>query len=467
VKTNHRNTVLKLGDLIPAGHTACGTNNEESFVANRYAFSLVPTLLGIFLLAVSAQAICTNAISPTFQSFLSTVGNGSVSVLTPAGCAWTATNNDAFITITSATSGTGNGTVDYSIAANTNPSARGGTMTIAGQTFTVLQAAAPCTVVLGATGASFGSAGGASNVNATASATNCVFFSNSNDNWLLITGGSSLVGTGTVRYTVAPNTNTSLRSGTLNIGSQVYTVTQASAGMSVLPFGVAPTNGVTPLPVTFTDTSVGTITNRTWTFGDGSSLSTASAIVTHTYGVVPSGDVNKDGKVSGADSLLINQVLVGLRSSNSVVFQASYTVRLVDSGPSSVTTNDCVNCVTLNVYPNGDVNMDGAVTGADSLRINQVLVGLRTYVVTRIVPNVRSNTVPTVVTIYGIGFPTNTVGGVTIGAPVNLSLTNIVVVSPYQINALVPVGGGIGTGTVSVTATPSIGVISSARFINQ
>ncbi|HVQ36598.1 MAG TPA: hypothetical protein VMS31_03645, partial [Pyrinomonadaceae bacterium] len=45
------------------------------------------------------------------------------------------------ITVTSGSSGSGNGTVNYSVAANSG-ALRNGTMTIAGQTFTVTQAAA-------------------------------------------------------------------------------------------------------------------------------------------------------------------------------------------------------------------------------------------------------------------------------------------------------------------------------------
>ena len=54
-------------------------------------------------------------------------------------CTWTATSNASWITITSGSNGTGNGTVSYSVSSNTDTSQRTGTMTIAGQTFTVTQ----------------------------------------------------------------------------------------------------------------------------------------------------------------------------------------------------------------------------------------------------------------------------------------------------------------------------------------
>jgi hypothetical protein len=51
-------------------------------------------------------------------------------------------SNATFITVTAGASGTGSGTVSYSVAANTATTSRTGTLTIAGQTFTVTQAGA-------------------------------------------------------------------------------------------------------------------------------------------------------------------------------------------------------------------------------------------------------------------------------------------------------------------------------------
>ena len=83
---------------------------------------------------------CTYSISPTSASYAAGGGTGSVTVTAGTGCAWTAVSNATFITITSGSSGSGNGSVGYSVAANTGSSSRNGTMTIAGQTFTVTQA---------------------------------------------------------------------------------------------------------------------------------------------------------------------------------------------------------------------------------------------------------------------------------------------------------------------------------------
>jgi PKD repeat protein len=48
-------------------------------------------------------------------------------------------------------------------------------------------------------------------------------------------------------------------------------------------FNVSPTSGPLPLAVTFTDTSTGSITNRFWDFGDGTTTNTQATGVAHTY----------------------------------------------------------------------------------------------------------------------------------------------------------------------------------------
>jgi hypothetical protein len=87
----------------------------------------------------TAAIACTYTISPTSQSFDSSGGSGSVTVTTQNGCTWSATSNASWITITSGSNGTGNGTVNYTVSSNSTTSQRIGTMTVAGQTFTVTQ----------------------------------------------------------------------------------------------------------------------------------------------------------------------------------------------------------------------------------------------------------------------------------------------------------------------------------------
>jgi all-beta uncharacterized protein/S-layer family protein len=80
-------------------------------------------------------------ISPSGMSFSAKAhSNKVVNVTAPAGPNWSAvSNNTDWITVNSGSAGSGNGTVTYSVAANTGSSIRIGTITIAERIFTVWQ----------------------------------------------------------------------------------------------------------------------------------------------------------------------------------------------------------------------------------------------------------------------------------------------------------------------------------------
>ena len=81
---------------------------------------------------------CAYSISPNRVEVDAPGGTGSIAVSTMSGCAWTASSDDSWITITSGSSGTGSGTVTYSVARNDGRS-RDGSLTVAGRNFRVEQ----------------------------------------------------------------------------------------------------------------------------------------------------------------------------------------------------------------------------------------------------------------------------------------------------------------------------------------
>jgi Viral BACON domain/Papain family cysteine protease len=82
---------------------------------------------------------CTFAISPTTKTFTSGGGSGTVTVSSQNNCSWTAVSNVSWISVRSGNTGSGNGSVKYAVATNPTRTQRTGTVTIAGQTFTVNQ----------------------------------------------------------------------------------------------------------------------------------------------------------------------------------------------------------------------------------------------------------------------------------------------------------------------------------------
>ncbi len=196
------------------------------------------TLAGVNGAATGAPA-CTYAIDPVSASYPVAGGSGSVTVTAPPCCAWTAVANDAWITVTGGASGTGNGTVSYSVAANSG-AARSGTITVGGQTFTVTQAA-PCSYGIDPSSADYPLGGGSGTVSVTADA-GCGWTAASNAGWITIDSGASGTGNGSVGYSVGVNSG-SARSGTVTIAGHTFTVNQAS-GCS---YAIDPTSASFPV----------------------------------------------------------------------------------------------------------------------------------------------------------------------------------------------------------------------------
>jgi len=84
---------------------------------------------------------CSYTVAPTSATPSAAGGAASLSVTAGTGCGWSAASNITWITVTGGSSGSGNGTVNYTVAANTATSPRSATLTVAGQTVTVTQRA--------------------------------------------------------------------------------------------------------------------------------------------------------------------------------------------------------------------------------------------------------------------------------------------------------------------------------------
>ena len=180
-----------------------------------------------FTVTQAAAAVpCAYTISPTTAAVATPGGIGSVAVSTGTGCAWTAASNAAWITVTSGLSGTGNGVVAFSVTANPG-SVRTGTLTVAGQTFTVTQAAvpAPCTYTITPTDVSLNDRAQTGTV-AVAAGAGCAWTATSHAAWITVTSGASGQGNGSVAFSITANPADQDRTGTVTIAGRTFTVTQ-------------------------------------------------------------------------------------------------------------------------------------------------------------------------------------------------------------------------------------------------
>jgi hypothetical protein len=171
----------------------------------------------------SSLSQCTYSLSAFSASIRASGGTGSVNVIAGEGCNWTAVSNVSWITITSGSNGSGNGSVSFSVAANTGL-ARTGTITIAGQTFTVTQASG-CAITVASESLQFSAQGGSGTFAVTAP-NGCNWTATTTASWITITDGAGS-GNGAGSFTVAANAGPA-RTGTISVAGQNFTVNQAS-----------------------------------------------------------------------------------------------------------------------------------------------------------------------------------------------------------------------------------------------
>ena len=204
-----------------------GLMYEARVVASGPGGTAVSAVSNQFQAAVACStSLASNAFSATSAGVSSTLG-----VTAPAGCPWSAASNAGWLTVTSGASGSGPGTVGFTVAANSSTSSRTGAITVDGQVFTVTQAAFSCSYSLSSASQTLAAAGGSGSV-ALSTAGGCGWTASSSAAWLTLTSPASGSGAATVGFTAASNGTTSARTATLTIGGQLFTVTQAALSCS-------------------------------------------------------------------------------------------------------------------------------------------------------------------------------------------------------------------------------------------
>ena len=258
---------------ITSGSSGSGNGSVNYSVApNTGTMTLTGnmTIAGQTFTVTEAPPSCAYQIAPNNLSFPAAGGSSTVTVTAGSGCTWTASSSAQWITITTISSSCGsgvcgNGSVTYSVAPNAVTQQRQGTMTIAGQPYTVTQAAA-CAFSFTPTSLNFPSGGATQSFSFTMTGTSCTWSVTLADNWITVNAPTSGSGTGgTISLTVGQNPNTVSRSGSVTInGALTYSVTQDA---SVCGFQVTPTTINVPQGGgTFNNTlNVATGSNCSWT----------------------------------------------------------------------------------------------------------------------------------------------------------------------------------------------------------
>lgn len=248
---------------------------------------------------------CSYSISPAASTHAADGGTGGVTVTASAGsCAWTAASAASWMTISSGASGTGSGSVGYSVTANTSPDTRSGTLTIAGQTHTVTQqgrAPTICTYEISPTRADVPveETRGSFSV---AAPGGCAWTATSNSSWLTVTEGSSGSGNGTVSFLATANAGTDGRLGVITVADKPFTVRQ-NPNTALCQYAVAPVDFNPCMPGSSVVATVTAPAGCTWTVAPNASWltvpsgSSGSGTGTVTIAFTDNYDAPRDGIV--------------------------------------------------------------------------------------------------------------------------------------------------------------------------
>src|SRR4029078_8680210 len=99
---------------------------------------------------------CDYSLSPTNRTHGASPATNSVSLVTASPCPWTVINTNDWVSITTATSGTGNVTIAYTLAQNASLLERTGLVQIADAVLTIVQHGIVCDYAISPTNRTHG-----------------------------------------------------------------------------------------------------------------------------------------------------------------------------------------------------------------------------------------------------------------------------------------------------------------------
>src|SRR5215471_490282 len=142
---------------------------------------------------------CDVSLSQSQQSVASAGGAGEVNVVTADDCTWTAVSDAAFITIDAGSSGTGSGTINFTVAPNPGPP-RTGAVEVSGQILTITQDSG-CLYTIDPAGVQVKWKGGTRTI-AVGETGACSWTVSTDSSWITILSGSTSSGSGEVSFSV-------------------------------------------------------------------------------------------------------------------------------------------------------------------------------------------------------------------------------------------------------------------------
>jgi trimeric autotransporter adhesin len=355
---------------LPSWLTFAGSNPQQmpetstaTVSFNASANQTGATRSGSFLLgnetvtvtqAVSPSCPAMPVVSPNPFSTGNLGTSSSLSVQAAATCPWTLASMPSFVTATGATSGTGNGSIPFTVAQNYDPAARSGTGQIAamGQysTFIINQEGRPCPTVPTITFSSttFPAAGG-STIGTVTAATTCTW-SIIAPSWATVTAGANGTGNGSFTITAPANTGAARSgSGALNGAGVARTFNLSQEASPCATWSVTPANASIP--------AAG---------GSGSLTVTAAAGCSWSLGSVPSWlNLTSANSGSGNGSISYSATAnTGAARSATAALSGSGPTLSVNLSQASTQVTSCSTPITSGSPVSGLLKSNGCPAGA-------------------------------------------------------------------------------------------------------
>jgi hypothetical protein len=190
-------------------------------------------------------ARCQPSFDASPRSFSATGGTGNVAVTVPRECSWSAASVATWVTITSGTSGQGDGTLAFRVDGNPDPVSRSGAIAIGDGRVDIAQQPGACRFEVAAPDVTIAAAGAAFEVGIQTHEA-CHWTAASESSWASVNPQAGR-GRGTLSVTVAPNTGQSRTAFVTAAGVRIP-VTQAAPQAPPPPPAPPPAPAPTPAP---------------------------------------------------------------------------------------------------------------------------------------------------------------------------------------------------------------------------
>ena len=211
----------------PVAYTVSANTNVEQRTGYVYVSGWVHTV---------TQDGVGGTISPTGATFETSGGSGTISVTAANKMVWQARPNVTWLSV-SPMSGAGPGSVTYQVAPYAEVSTRQGTLTVAGNTFTVFQYGRRMALDSYRVTKDYE----AHVIPITVNALDITQWSvTPNNTWISVVDAGNGQGGDLVTIAIAENPSYKARTGTVTIGTETFTVTQQ--GRTALSFNISPTS---------------------------------------------------------------------------------------------------------------------------------------------------------------------------------------------------------------------------------